>query len=301
MRDIFEMTNDSDYDVSLEKEASFEKVAFNLNTAASMLIGFKVGNKAGQAIGKEQGKLQSLKNSDLPTLEGDYYSQVENISKNLKILFSPISVIYTLEDKGKRVTLDVIETSEMDENMRNAFNNKNKDYFKNLFINKMQLETQYAEMFNAKKLLTNFKNVSSKITGQTKKASTLYETNMEVLALQDMYKNAGHKLQDLIEKTAQNIETPVTLQLERPISDYSELGDYEIFKIAKLTDLESTYGKKNLKNNDAYKDLVAYQIAYDAKKDSLDTEMAFLKNTLESFKSARTNDVKRESSFWCFG
>ena len=70
---------------------------------------------------------------------------------------------------------------------------------------------------------------------------------------------------------------------------------------SKLTDLESTYGKKNLKNNDAYKDLVAYQIAYDAKKDSLDTEMAFLKNTLESFKSARTNDVKRESSFWCFG
>ena len=70
---------------------------------------------------------------------------------------------------------------------------------------------------------------------------------------------------------------------------------------SKLTDLESAYGKKNLKNNDAYQDLVAYQIAYDAKKDSLDTEMAFLKNTLESFKSARTNDVKRESSFWCFG
>ena len=70
---------------------------------------------------------------------------------------------------------------------------------------------------------------------------------------------------------------------------------------SKLTDLESAYGKKNLQNNDAYKDLVAYQIAYDAKKDSLDTEMAFLKNTLESFKSARTNDVKREASFWCFG
>ena len=35
---------------------------------------------------------------------------------------------------------------------------------------------------------------------------------------------------------------------------------------SKLTDLESTYGKKNLKNNDAYQDLVAYQIAYDSKK-----------------------------------
>lgn len=244
MRDIFEMTNDNDYDVSMEESLDFEKVAFNVNTAASMLIGFKVGNKAGQAIGKEQGKLQSLKNSDLPTLEGDYYSQIENISKNLKVLFSPVSVIYTLEDKGKKVTLDVVETTEMDENMRTAFNNKNKDYFKNLFINKMQLETQYAEIFNAKKMLSNFKNTTSKITGQTKKASTLYETNMEVLALQDMYKNAGYKLQELIEKTAQGIETPVSLQLERPISKYSELGNYEILKVAKLTDFE--YRQKNL-------------------------------------------------------
>lgn len=244
MRDIFEMTNDNDYDVSIEESLDFEKVAFNVNTAASMLIGFKVGNKAGQAIGKEQGKLQSLKNSDLPTLEGDYYSQIENISKNLKVLFSPVSVIYTLEDKGKKVTLDVVETTEMDENMRTAFNNKNKDYFKNLFINKMQLETQYAEIFNAKKMLSNFKNTTSKITGQTKKASTLYETNMEVLALQDMYKNAGYKLQELIEKTAQGIETPVSLQLERPISKYSELGNYEILKVAKLTDFE--YRQKNL-------------------------------------------------------
>ena len=70
---------------------------------------------------------------------------------------------------------------------------------------------------------------------------------------------------------------------------------------SKLTDLESTYGKKNLQNSDAYQDLVAYQIAYDSKKDSLATEIEFLKNTLDSFKSARTNEVKRESSFWCFG
>ena len=293
MRDIFEMTNDSDYDVSLEEEASFEKVAFDLNTAASMLIGFKVGNKAGQAIGEEQGKLQSLRNSDLPTLEGDYYSQVENISKNLKILFSPISVIYTLEDKGKRVTLDVIETSEMDENMRNAFNNKNKNYFKNLFINKMQLETQYAEMFNAKKLLTNFKNVSSKITGQTKKASTLYETNMEVIALQDMYKNAGHKLQELIEKTAQNIETPVTLQLERPISDYSELGNYEIFKIAKLTDFE--YRQKNLLDrNYIIKNLrvgfVGNRVVYTI-DDNIVAQLSTLNMTPEGFTKFKSKDT----------
>ena len=55
------------------------------------------------------------------------------------------------------------------------------------------------------------------------------------------------------------------------------------------------------KNNDAYQDLVAYQIAYDSKKESLATQMEFLKNTLDSFKSARKEDVKRESTFWCFG
>lgn len=68
-----------------------------------------------------------------------------------------------------------------------------------------------------------------------------------------------------------------------------------------ITDLESTYGKDKLKNNDSYQDLVAYQVAYDEKKDSLDTELSFLKSTLDSFKSARNEGVKEAGKFWCFG
>lgn len=294
MKDIFEMANEDNYDISMQDTLDFEKTALDLHTAASMLMGFKVGNKAGRIIGEEKGKVNALRNAEIPTVEGDYYTQVKNISKNLKVLFSPISVIYTIEDKGKRVTLDVIEVSEMDETMKNAFANKNRDYFKNLFINKMQLETQYAEIFNAKKLLSNFNNVNSKITGHTKKASTLYDTNMEVLALQDMYKNAGYKLQELIEKTAQGIESFVSLELERPISNYSELGNYEIFKIAKLTDDE--YRQKNLLDkNYISKNLrigfVGNRVVYTV-DDNIVAQLSTLDMTPEGFTKFKSRDIK---------
>ena len=244
MRDITELSNDEKYDVSTEESLNFEKVAINLDTAASMLMGYSSGREIGQAVGVEKGKLEVLRQSDLPTLEGDYYSQTKNISKNLNVLFSPMSVIYTLNDKGKKITLDVVEVSEMDNTMKTAFADKDKEFFKNLFINKMILETQYAESFNARRLIENFGKLNSKVTGQTKKASTLYDINMEVLAMQDIYKNASYKLQALMEKTAQGIEYDVSLELERPFDSYSEIGKYEIFKIAKLTD--DQYRQKNL-------------------------------------------------------
>ncbi len=68
---------------------------------------------------------------------------------------------------------------------------------------------------------------------------------------------------------------------------------------SKLTDLESAYGKNNLKNNSAYQDLVAYQLMYNTKKDSLETEMEFLESALSSFKTARNNNIKSDLSFWC--
>lgn len=242
MRDIFDIT-DENYDVSSSEALNFQKVAFSINSAISTLMGYATGRELGKTIGEEKAKTDMTRNMELPTIEGDYYSQVKNIAKNLKVLFSPMSVIYILNDKGREITLDVIETDEMDSIMREAFSNKDKNYFKNLFINKMMLETQYAESFNARKLLTNFNNINNKITGQNKKASSLYDMNMEVLAMQDMYKNASYGLQTLIEKTAQGIETSINLQLERPFN-YSEIGNYEMFKVAKLT--QDEYRQKKL-------------------------------------------------------
>ena len=245
MRDITELGNEENYDISVEESLNFEKVAIDIGTAASGLImGYNVGSKAGKILGQEKGKLEVLKQTDLPTLEGDYYSQVKNISKNLVVLFSPISVLYTLNDKGKRVTLDVVEVSEMDDRMKTAFMDKDKTFFKNLFLNKMMLETQYAESFNARRLLQNFGKLNSQVTGQKKEASTLYDINMEVLAMQDIYKNASYKLQALMEKTAEGIEQNIRLELERPFDSYSDIGDYELFKVAKLTD--DQYRQKNL-------------------------------------------------------
>ena len=133
MRDIFDIT-DENYDVSSSEALNFQKVAFSINSAISTLMGYATGRELGKTIGEEKAKTDMTRNMELPTIEGDYYSQVKNIAKNLKVLFSPMSVIYILNDKGREITLDVIETDEMDSIMREAFSNKDKNYFKNLFV-----------------------------------------------------------------------------------------------------------------------------------------------------------------------
>ena len=69
----------------------------------------------------------------------------------------------------------------------------------------------------------------------------------------------------------------------------------------KIDDIEATAGSKdNLKNNSAYQDLVAYQMAYDTKLATLETEMKTLKADMDSFKEAMTKGVQEESSWSCF-
>ena len=68
-----------------------------------------------------------------------------------------------------------------------------------------------------------------------------------------------------------------------------------------LKDLKETKSEKDLKNNDAYQDLVAYDMAYDIKQDTLQMELDVLKAQAESFKKARNEGVKSSVKWNCFG
>lgn len=71
---------------------------------------------------------------------------------------------------------------------------------------------------------------------------------------------------------------------------------------SKISDVEAlSSSKTDLAKNSDYKDLVAYQMAYDTKVESLDTEIEVLKQEMQSFKEAMKEGIKQSTSFWCFG
>lgn len=223
-----------------EDENRIQKVAFNMSEAAGTLLGYSLGNAAGKAIGKQQGLTQSIKNQDIPSIEGDYYSQVNNIMNNLKIMFTPMSVVYMLRDKGKPVTLDVIETGEMDAKMKTAFDTQNEEFFKKLMLNKIKLEVQRVEQMYASRIL-NANNKIDEILLQKKaseeeETSTMYNDFRTFLTIQDaaMNKEDDTYAGFLTKVAFIDDEVEIPLELSRPIRDYSELGleDIETYKYA---------------------------------------------------------------------
>lgn len=87
------------------------------------------------------------------SVAGGYYNQVQNVMRYLSVIFTPISVIYTVQNKGDSFTLDTVETSEMNNNMLMAFKQRDEQYFKDIFTSKMYSEMQIAEQEFARRLL----------------------------------------------------------------------------------------------------------------------------------------------------
>jgi hypothetical protein len=118
------------------------------------------GAITGALIGKAKSDRAKI-NAGLPTFAPQqsepqkigYQEQMQKLIKNLRVLFTPISAVYIVKDGGRDITLDVIETSEMTEEMHKAWETKNDIYFKNLMLNKMHSEIQFAEKAFAKKIL----------------------------------------------------------------------------------------------------------------------------------------------------
>lgn len=230
-------------------EEQISKTAFDINMAASTLLGYSAGSVAGKAIAKDRMLKDSLRASDIASLEGDYYSQVDNISKKLKIMFTPISVVYMVENKGKNVTLDVIEKSEMNDRMKEAYSEKDSTFFKNLMINKIKLDIQDVEQIFSKKILNANNQLSSTVN---KEASEKDENDMfthmkEFYTIQRVVNKYPDKIiSSLLKEASEKIdEIKVSFELERPIKNYSDLGESElnIFKIAKSTKDEVTQNK----------------------------------------------------------
>jgi len=70
---------------------------------------------------------------------------------------------------------------------------------------------------------------------------------------------------------------------------------------SQINEVASAYSssKKDYKNEDIYKRLVAEQSAYEVRKESLDTEISMLKEQVQSYKEALKEGIKENTTWWC--
>lgn len=138
------------------------KTAADIGIGTGAIVGGLIGaGIAGKSIGakKEQEyrvlygnavqKILNEQNKKLVDMSNDHYTQIANLEKDLKIVFSPFSVVYLL----KGVAIDTISVDTMNSAMKQAWRNKDAVYFKNLLVNKAYLEAQDAEQMFIKRLI----------------------------------------------------------------------------------------------------------------------------------------------------
>jgi hypothetical protein len=188
-----------------------EKVAMNIDIQAAPTIGAIVG---GMVTARTQHK-QYLKNKDQnERLEKDFYSQANNVLKNLKIVFTPINVIYSVNNQ----VFEIIGVNEMNALMQKAFLEKDAPFFKNILVNKMNMELQLAQQAFVQRMMQN---------QQQKQANFLDQ--------QFFLKEAsGEEVDAMLMKAATltdvKIEVPLNLDSLRPFEDSEFFFDSNVFK-----------------------------------------------------------------------
>lgn len=161
--DALRAVRDGDFEV--------EKTAMNINVGPATLIGALTG--ATIAVNKKKKKsdfateYNQIRNTapriEKPSVINGYYSQVEAIAKNLKVVFTPLSVIYIVKHNLKYIPIETINTDAMDNTMYDAWKNKNEDFFKNMLINKMRIEISFAEKMFAKNVLDSQRTITNHV------------------------------------------------------------------------------------------------------------------------------------------
>ena len=207
-----------------------EKVAFNLNIDPASVIGSIAGGYTANRVynKKKDESIENERNSH--RIENNTYSQAENLLRDLKIVFTPINVIYSVNGQ----VFEIIKTDEMTAHMRNAFQKKDSDYFRNLLVNKVNMEIQLAEQAFAHRLLSaGGYNQQAKTASYTVKQEAL--TKMAAEDIEEMSKVAKVGLP----KTKLTISP--TFDSLRPFSQNEFFfNPSEISKVAGIFDLFDT-------------------------------------------------------------
>lgn len=126
-----------------------EKVAFNINVDPASVIGSIAGGYAASHVYNKKADEYNQKLQKQNTIENNAYSQVESVLRDLKIVFTPINVIFSVNGQ----VFEIIKADEMTPHMKQAFLQKDANYFRDILANKISMEMQLAEQAFAQRLL----------------------------------------------------------------------------------------------------------------------------------------------------
>ena len=204
---------------------------FGIRTAPATIVGAVLGagfgaSKAKKNMAKRQ--QASFANQFVPedALGTGPYKQIQNMAHNLRVIFTPISVIYVVRDGTAEITLDTVEVSSMTPDMKEAWEAKDHQYFKNLMLNKMYSEVQMVEQAFAKRLLEQHFGIQAEMG---KKASdegdidffTDLETDYYVSRMRDTFSSDSPVIQKMASMIIQHFSNEEDILIEaslpRPI------------------------------------------------------------------------------------
>lgn len=214
----------------LEKRTGGHSIGVTPGAIIGAITGGLAAKGNAEKLIKEQAAIMSRDMMNNVRVAGSYYDQVKNVIDTLTVMFTPVSVIYTVQNKGDTFTLDTIEVSEMNDYMRIAFKQRDEQYFKDIFVSKMHSEMQIAEQEFARRLLKKqmaVKNMVTKEASETDDVDTMLFTDV-ITKLSGMC-NVFYG-DDSLSKIASVIVDDVTndidcikiaLELERPFDKYA--------------------------------------------------------------------------------
>lgn len=187
-------------------------------------------------------------------LSGNYYSQAQNLVKNLRVIFTPISAIYVIKNGAKDVAIETVDVDKMDAMMRSAWERKDQTFFINMMVNKMMSDIHLAERMFVKQGIQNqtlINGAVAKQQGLHKRASVSDDNSMmgylnSVLKMRTFYENSAEseKIADILLDMMGDKEVNVVLGFDGEAEKYAALG-----KIDKTFGLNSsTSSMRSLKS-----------------------------------------------------
>ena len=166
-----------------------EKIAMNITVTPGAVIGALTGTAIASRKKKKnfQEEMAEIRQSrpfieKRPKIVGNYYAQVDAVAKNLRVIFTPLSVIYIVRNNMKDIPIETINTSAMDNVMYDAWKNKNEDFFKRMLLNKMMMEISFAEKMFAKDIITNHDLIKKDVLSRNGKIVKEASCDSEVLS-----------------------------------------------------------------------------------------------------------------------
>lgn len=140
--------------------AHLDKQAFEVNIDPASLVGAMTGGYvAKRHYDKQQSKRQEMDRrrelAEPKGLQEQAEPQMRQMIQQLKIVFTPINVVYLVNG----TTVEIIRTNEMSPKMKEAFGRKDPEFFRNLLMNKMHMEIQLAQQAMMQSMLASHGHV----------------------------------------------------------------------------------------------------------------------------------------------